>query len=105
MNDITFAEMIEAVKDESLKTWLEKIGAFPEDFTMCEFMMKIIEACSIAAKIKNESLEEGAKILAYSTVTNSTVEVSKNNNLFFRSTMSVNSLVVVDFDAAQALNG
>jgi len=105
MNDITFAEMIEALKDESLKAWFTRIGAFPEDFTPCEFLMKIIQACSIAAQAKNETLEVGAKILAYSAATSSSVDVSKNNNFFFRSVMSVNSVIVVDLDAAQALNG
>ena len=105
MNDITFLEMTEAVKDESLKAWLTEFGDLPQDFSVCELMVKILEACSNAAKVKNETLEAGAKILAYPPAVNGPIEVSKNGIPFFRTTASITSAVAVSFDAAQAPNG
>lgn len=105
MNDITFDEMTEAVNDEALKAWLAKAGKLSEDFTICELMVKLLEACAAAAKTKNEALESGAKILAYAPVINGPIETSKNGLSFFRSTLSVTSATVVNFDAAQAPNG
>lgn len=105
MNDITFEEMTQAVKDEPLKAWLMQIGKLPEDFTVCEMMLKMLEGCSNAAKSKNEALDVGAKILAYPPTVNGSIENSKNGLPFFRSTASVTSVVVVNFDQAQAPNG
>jgi hypothetical protein len=105
MNDVTFPELTESVKDESLKAWLTQVGKLPEDFTVCEFMLKMLEGCSMAAKKKNETLNAGEKVLAYPPAVNGPVEVSKNGLPFFRSTASVTSVVVVNFDAAQAPNG
>jgi hypothetical protein len=105
MNDITFEELTASVKDESLKAWLTQIGKLPQNFTVCEFMLKMLEGCSIAAKSKNETLEAGTKILAYPPVVNGPIETSKNGVPFFRSTASIISAVAVNFDAAQAPNG
>lgn len=105
MNDITFEEMVQAVKDKSLKAWLMQFSELPEGFTVCEIMLKMLSACSSAARDKNETLDAGSKILAYPPIANGSIENSKNGFPFFRSTASVTSLIVVNFDAAQAPNG
>ncbi|WP_293356287.1 MULTISPECIES: hypothetical protein [unclassified Microcoleus] len=105
MNDITIAEMIAAIEDETLKAWWQQIGNLPEEFTVCEFFMKSLHACSTAAALKNESQEVGQKILGYPAATNGAVETTKSNQLFFRRTASINSLVVVDLDNSVPSNG
>lgn len=97
--DITPAELAEALEDETLRGWWEKL-TFPEDFTLNEFFVKLLEAASIAAAQKNESLEPGKKILGYPPATNGALGRAGGNQLFFPRTSTVVSRVVVNLDNA-----
>ncbi len=99
MNDITLEEMIAATSDEALKAWWTSPAAtLPPEYSVAEFFMKTLHACSIAATVKNATLEPGQKIVGYLPATNSSVETSKNNQLFFKRTAAVIALVAVDLD-------
>ena len=99
MSDITLAEMIEKIEDPILKAWWEKLE-LPEDFTMNEFFVKSLEALSIAAAQKNETLEAGKKILGYPRPTDGAIARTQSNQLFFPRTSTVVSRVVVSLDMA-----
>jgi hypothetical protein len=101
--DITLPELIKAIEDENLKTWWENIN-FPEDFTMNEFLVKILEAASIAAAVKNETLEPGKKILGYPPATNGAI-ARMGNQIFFPRTSTVVSRVVTTLDNATPVIG
>ena len=99
-NDLTLAEMIAALSDEALVTWwTAPTPSLPPDYTMAEFLSKILDACSVAAATKNEALEPGQKIVGYLPAVNGAVEMSGNDTLFFRRTASISTLVVVDLDS------
>ena len=99
MNDITSQELAQAIEDEALRVWWEGIN-FPADFTVNEFLVKTLEAASIAAAQKNESLEAGNKILGYPPATNGAIARTSSNQLFFPRTSTVASRVVVNLDLA-----
>lgn len=99
MNDITLEEMIAAISDEGLKAWwTTPKSELPPDCTMAEFFVKSLHACSLAAAKRNETLEAGQKIVGYPSATNGAIETAKNNQLFFRRTAAIISLVAVDLD-------
>lgn len=99
MNDITPQELAQVIEDDALRTWWEGV-AFPADFTLNEFLQKTLEAASIAAAQKNESLEAGKKILGYPPATNGAITRTGSNQLFFPRTSTVVSRVVVNLDQA-----
>lgn len=99
MNDITPQELAQTIEDDALRTWWEGI-AFPADFTLNEFLQKTLEAASIAATKKNESLPAGEKILGYPPATNGAIARTGSNQLFFPRTSTVVSRVVVNLDMA-----
>lgn len=106
MNDITLAEMIAAITDEPLKAWwTTPTTALPAEYTMCEFLVKTLAACSQAATQKNATLEPGQKIVGYPPATNGVVETSKNGQLFFRRTAPVVSFVAVGLDSSYPAAG
>lgn len=57
--DITFAEWVAAIADSQLKVAVESL-VLPTDMPMAEFLVKCVEAASIAAKTKNGSLTPGS---------------------------------------------
>lgn len=95
--DITIDDIIQALPDGILKTWLKEVG-FPEEYTVNEFLVKLIDAASQAAAQKNETLEPGQKILGYPAATNGAIARAKSGQLFFPRTSIVSSFVVVDLD-------
>jgi hypothetical protein len=99
MSDITKEEMTQALEDETLRAWWESLE-LPEEFTVNEFFVKCLEACSLAAAQKNETLEPGQKILGYPAATNGAIARSKNGRLYFPRTTTINSFVVVNLDMA-----
>jgi hypothetical protein len=104
MNDITPEELIEAIEDEALRDWWKALN-FPENFTVNEFLVKAIEAASIAASQKNETLEPGKKILGYPPATNGALARANGNQLFFPRTSTIVSRVVVTLDMATPVVG
>lgn len=99
MNDITVQELGQAIEDETLRVWWERLD-MPAEFTMNEFLVKTLEAASIAAAQKNESLPPGEKILGYPPATNGAIARTVSNQLFFPRTSTVVSRVVVNLDLA-----
>ncbi|MEG4066255.1 hypothetical protein QUA42_02685 [Microcoleus sp. Pol11C2] len=99
MNDITLQELAQATEDEALRAWWEKLD-MPVDFTLNEFLVKTLEAASIAAAQKNESLSPGEKILGYPPAANGAIARTGSNQLFFPRTSTVVSRVVVNLDLA-----
>jgi hypothetical protein len=99
MDDITFEELIAAIEDENLQAWWAKAN-FPEDFTLNEFFVKTLEAASIAATARNETLEAGKKILGYPPAVNGAIARASGNKLFFSRTSTVVSRVVINLDNA-----
>jgi hypothetical protein len=99
MSDITKEEMTQALEDETLRAWWENLE-LPEEFTVNEFFVKCLEACSLAATQKNETLEPGQKILGYPAATNGAIARAKSGQLYFPRTSTVSSLVVVNLDMA-----
>lgn len=100
MSDITLEELTEATEDEVLKAWWADIKALPEDFSVNEFLVKVLDAAATAAARKNETLEPGQKILGYPAATNGAIARSKNNVSYFPRTSTVTSFVVVSLDGA-----
>jgi hypothetical protein len=66
--------------------------------TVTQFLQKTLQACSQAAAARNETLEPGQKILGYPQAVNSAVELSKNQQLFFKRSATVTSFVAVNLD-------
>ncbi|MEG4842626.1 hypothetical protein [Microcoleus sp. B9-D4] len=104
MNDITPQELAQAIEDEALRIWWEGRG-FPADYTVNEFLVKLLEAASIAAAQKNESLEAGKKILGYPPATNGAIVRTVSNQLYFPRTSTVLSNVGVNLDSANPTVG
>lgn len=99
MNDITVVELAQAIEDETLRTWWEHLD-LPADFTINEFLLKTLEAASIAAAQLNENLEPGKKITGYPPATNGAITRTGSNQLFFPRTSTLVSRVVVNLDQA-----
>ena len=95
--DITLEQLIDAIEDESLKNAVSRF-ALPEDFTMNEFLVKWLEAATIAAEKQNETLDPGKKILGYPPATNGAIARTQSNQLYFPRTSAVVSRVVVNLD-------
>lgn len=100
MADITVEELIEAIQDEDLKAWWTSLRGLPEDFSINEFFVKSLDAVSVAAAKKNETLEPGQKILGYPPATNGAIARSKDNQLYFPRTSTIISFVVAPLDGA-----
>jgi len=100
MADITIEELVEGIEDEDLKAWWTSLKGLPEDFSVNEFFIKSLDAASVAATRKNETLEPGQKILGYPPATNGVIARSKNNQLYFPRTSTVTSFVVIPLDGA-----
>lgn len=98
-NDITPQELTAAIEDEALRTWWEGI-TFPPEFSINEFLVKALEAASIAAAQKNETLDAGQKITGYPRATNGAIAYTSANQLFFPRTSTVVSRVMVTLDMA-----
>ena len=97
--DITFAEMIASIEDPELKAWWGKLD-LPANFTVNEFFVKSLEAASIAAASKNETLESGAKILGYPPAINGAISRTSTNQLFFPRTTTLISRVGASLDVS-----
>jgi hypothetical protein len=104
MNDIDFEQLVEAMEDESLKAALATLK-LPEDLTINEFFVKLLDAASIAASRVNENLEAGKKILGYPPATNGAIARAGSGQLFFPRSHSVASRVVVSLDGATPVIG
>jgi hypothetical protein len=104
MNDITLEQVVEALEDEDLKSALASLK-LPEDMTINEFFVKLLDAASIAAAQANESLESGKKILGYPPATNGAIARAGSGQLFFPRSQSVTSRVVVSLDGATPVIG
>jgi hypothetical protein len=97
--DITFLEMAASMQDPALRAWWEKLE-LPPNFTVNEFFVKSLEAASIAAALKNETLEPGAKILGYPPATNGAISRTPTNQLFFPRTTTVVSRIGLSLDVS-----
>lgn len=97
--DITLAELIAAIDDPILRAWWEKLD-LPEEFTVNEFFVKSLEAASIAASAKNETLEAGKKILGYPPATNGAIVRTAAGQLYYPRTATLVSRVVTSLDYA-----
>lgn len=104
MSDITFAELSQATSDPVLRACLEQL-ALPEDFAVNEFFMKLLDAASVAAAQKNETLEAGKKILSYPIAVNGAIARAATGETFFPRTSTVVSRIVVDLDLATPVIG
>jgi hypothetical protein len=97
--DITFAELAASIQDTALRTWWEKLEV-PPNLTVNEFFVKSLEAASIAAASKNETLEPGAKILGYPPATNGVISRTPSNQLFFPRTTTLVSRIGASLDVS-----
>jgi hypothetical protein len=97
--DITPAELTASITDAALRAWWEKLE-LPANFTVNEFFVKSLEAASIAATLKNETLEAGKKILGYPPATNGAISRTPGNQLFFPRTTTIVSRVGVNLDVS-----
>jgi hypothetical protein len=104
MNDILIGELTEAIEDETLKDWWAKLD-LPPEFSVNEFLVKTLEAASIAATKKNETLESGQKILGYPRAADGGIARTQSNQLFFPRTSSVISNIVISLDYATPVTG
>ena len=100
MSDITLEEFIAGIEDEDLKAWWTGLKGLPEDFSINEFFIKCLDAASVAATRKNETLEAGQKILGYPAPTNGAITRAKNNVSYFPRTSTITSFVVISLDGA-----
>jgi hypothetical protein len=104
MEDITLEQLVEALEDEDLKTVLASLK-LPEDMTINEFLVKLLDAASRVTAQINESLEPGKKILAYPPPTNGAIARAGSGQLFFPRSHSIASRVVVTLDGATPVIG
>ncbi len=99
MADLTIAQIAAKLPAGDVKTWWESAAALPASATVNEFLAKTLKAAHEAQVTENANLEAGSKIDGYPAPVNGAVALDATTGVMaFRSTLSITTLVPVNFD-------